>query len=212
MSTLEHLPPLRPEAAPEGVGPDHPMRAVTRDTAFTPESWTPELAHTVAQLFDDLAPDWHLKLTKGRMLAVDDALDRGGVRGEVALEIGSGTGFATPHLLEVFPTVVALDISTEMLKLAPAEPAPRLAGDASALPLPDASMDAIVLVNALLFPAEVNRVLRPDGAVVWVNSLGDRTPIYLPAQDVADALPGRWSGFASQATTGTWTVLRRETP
>ena len=66
-----------------------------------------------------------------------------------------------------------------------------------------------MLVNALLFPAEVARVLAPGGALVWVNSLGDATPIHLSAADVAKALPGGWGGPASDAGWGTWCVLRR---
>ena len=39
------------------------------------------------------------------------------------------------------------------------------------------------------------------------NTLG--TPIYLPADDVERALPGRWRGTDSEAGWGTWAVLRR---
>jgi len=66
-----------------------------------------------------------------------------------------------------------------------------------------------VLVNALLFPEETSRVLAPDGVVVWVNSLGDRTPIHLPPEDVRAALPGRWHGVAAAAAWGIWCTLRR---
>ncbi|MCU1496150.1 MAG: hypothetical protein JWM47_103, partial [Acidimicrobiales bacterium] len=52
-------------------------------------------------------------------------------------------------------------------------------------------------------------VLGADGVVVWVNSSGDQTPIYLPAEDVAAALPGGWTGVASGAGAGLWCVLRR---
>ncbi len=62
--------------------------------------------------------------------------------------------------------------------------------DASVLPFADDCFDAILLINMLLFPAEVDRLLRPDGVVVWVNTLDDQTPIHLPPADVLDALPG----------------------
>jgi len=42
-----------------------------------------------------------------------------------------------------------------------------------------------------------------------VNSLGECTPIHLPAEDVARALPGEWAGTAAEAGWGTWCVLRR---
>ncbi|MDZ7734427.1 MAG: hypothetical protein U5R31_16350 [Acidimicrobiia bacterium] len=67
----------------------------------------------------------------------------------------------------------------------------------------------MALQNALLFPAEVDRVLRPGGVVIWVNSRGEHTPIHLPAEEVADVLPGDWDGVASRAGEGTWCVLRR---
>jgi len=77
------------------------------------------------------------------------------------------------------------------------------------LPVRDSSADAVVLVNAFLFPAEVDRVLSRDGALVWVNSSGPQTPIFLPAEDLVAALPGTWIATASQAGEGTWCVLRR---
>ena len=83
--------------------------------------------------------------------------------------------------------------------------------DGASLPLPDDSVDVVALINMLLFPSEVDRVLRPGGAVLWFNTLGVRTPIHLPAEEVAAALPGRWRGVASEALWATWSVLRRET-
>ena len=60
-----------------------------------------------------------------------------------------------------------------------------------------------------LFPAEVDRVLAPEGVVVWVNSRGSETPIHLTADEVDRALPGHWDGVASRAGWGTWSVHRR---
>lgn len=187
---------------------DHPMRKVTRQVAFG-GGWDAERAAKVAELFDGLAPEWHTRWSAERLDALTDALDRGGVGGRVCLELGSGTGFATALLAERFPVRVAMDLSFEMLRHAPADAAPRAQADAAGLPLRDGSVDALVAVNMLLFPAEVARVLRPSGALVWVNSLGDRTPIYLPAADVAAAMGDGWNGVASSAGQGTWCVLRR---
>jgi SAM-dependent methyltransferase len=194
---------------PEGADDDHPMRVVTRQVAFEPGGWTPERAAKVAALFDGLAAEWHTRHQPERQAPLVDALERGRVAGGRCAELGSGDGYATPVLAERFDAVVAVDLSLEMLRRAPADVGARVRADAARLPLPDASVDAVVLVNALLFPAEVDRVLRPDGALVWVCSLGDRTPIYLPAADVERALPGRWDGVASAAGAGTWAVLRR---
>ena len=104
--------------------------------------------------------------------------------------------------------VVAFDLAAAMLAEAP-EIAPRVRGDASTLPFGTNSVDAVLLVNMILFPAEVDRVLRPRGTVLWVNTLGDQTPIHLPAEDVAEALPGHWKGVTARAGTGFWAALRR---
>jgi ubiquinone/menaquinone biosynthesis C-methylase UbiE len=128
-------------------------------------------------------------------------------RRSVCVEIGSGTGFTTGLLAERFAMVMAVDLSAEMLARAPRVPGHRVLADAAQLPVPDGSVDAAVLVNALLFPAEVRRVLGPSGVVVWVNTSGDATPIYLSADDVAEALPGAWDGVSSTFGDGTWCVV-----
>jgi hypothetical protein len=67
----------------------------------------------------------------------------------------------------------------------------------------------ILAINMLLFPREVARALAPDGVLVWVNTSGAETPIFLPADDVVTALGDGWQGTASQAGTGTSCVARR---
>ena len=190
------------------AGPDHPMRKVTREVAFE-GGWSPGRAAKVAELFDALAETWHERESVERVEPLRDALDRGSVKSGTCVEVGSGTGHGTAVLADYFERVLAVDLSREMLRRAPREPGHRIRADAASLPLPAASAACVVLVNALLFPAELSRVLQGDGAVVWVNSLGDRTPIHLPVEDVARALPGAWSGVASEAGWGTWCVLRR---
>jgi hypothetical protein len=108
--------------------------------------------------------------------------------------------------------VLSVDLSLEMLRQAPSEPGWRVQADASRLPLGDGAAAAVVLVNAFLFPGEVDRVLAPDGLVLWVNSSGERTPIHLPAAEVAAVLPGEWEGVAARAGIGTWCALRRLLP
>lgn len=193
------------------------MRAVTRQVAFDPGGWTPERRVKVAALFDSLAPEWHTRATPGRDEPLVDALARGldavgrptAERPGPCLELGSGTGFTTPTLVERFGAVVAVDLAAEMLKLAPVATAPRVQADAAALPFRGGAAGAVVLVNALLFPHEVDQALSPSGLVVWVNTSGDRTPIHLPVADVAEALPGPWDGVAAEAGWGTWGVLAR---
>lgn len=198
--------PGRPEPLPIA----EIMQQTTREIAFTPGWWTPERAAQIADLFDQLAPTWRDRIGELREDALSDALERGGLDGRgLTLEIGSGTGNFTERLAAKMQRVVAVDISQEMLRLAPPGPAPRVCGDAAALPFPDASAATVVLVNCFLFGEEVDRVLAPGGAVVWVSTLAERTPIYLSAEDAAAALAGDWSGVASEAGWGSWAVLRR---
>ena len=190
------------------------MRIATRRAAgLSAGGWTGELRDHVGEYFDGLAGEWHTRSSPQRTAIVVDALSRGlGVIDAPvgpAVEVGSGIGTYSTLLSERFPTVVAIDLSLAMLKLAPTGPAHRVQADGARLPLRDASAAAIVLINAFVFPAEVDRVLSPGGALVWVNSSGEQTPIYLPAEDLVAALPGQWTGAASRAGEGRWCVLRR---
>jgi SAM-dependent methyltransferase len=202
------LPPQgeQPGAADES----HPMRKVTREVAFEPEGWTPERAATVAAVFDGLAPQWDATHDDpGRYDPLVDALARGGNLPPPCVELGAGTGLGTRFLAPRFGSVVAVDLSAGMLRRADPTLGIRVQADGAHLPIARGSVGTLVLVNALLFPPEVRRVVAPDGAVVWVNTNGDGTPIYLPAEDVAAALGPGWSGVASEAGWGTWVVLRR---
>jgi len=201
---LDTLPPDRPEAG----GPDHPMRKVTREVAFE-GGWSAERARKVAELFDGLAAEWHTRMKDERWEPLRDALARGGVpAGGRCIELGAGTGHASRELVARYPSLVVVDLSREMLRQRAAGLGLPVRADAARLPFRDGAADVLVLANMLLFPAEVVRILAPRGALVWVNSLGDRTPIHLPAEDVARALPG-FEGVASEAGWGSWAVLRR---
>jgi SAM-dependent methyltransferase len=212
---LDRLDPPPEEPAGSG-GPDHPMRTVTRQVAFEPTGWTADRRARVADLFSELAPEWSTRIRPGRHDALLDALARGfdgfDAAGTMCVEVGSGTGDSTAILgrwLGPDARLVAFDIALPMLALAEPGVAPRVQADASCLPLRDGSADLVVLVNMLLFPVEMDRILRREGRLLWVNTSGDRTPIHLPAEDVAAALPGSWSGVGSAAGQGTWCVLRR---
>lgn len=200
-----------PGDAPPGLAADHPMRAVTRAVAFDPQAWNAETRGRVAELFDSLADEWSTRDLPGREAPVVDAFDRGLAAAppaarRVGLDIGAGNGLHTRYLAPHLPVLVSVDLSREMLVRAPAAPAHRLQADASVLPVADAVVDVLVLCNAFLFPAEADRVLAPEGVVVWVNSRGTGTPIHLPAHEVEEALPGPWDGVASTAGWGTWSV------
>ena len=190
------------------------MRIATRRAAgLDTAGWTADLREQVAGYFDELATEWHTRSSPQRTAIVVDALTRGvgpaGSSSGVAVEVGSGIGTYSGLLAERFAAVIAIDLSLEMLRRAPGGPALRVQADGSKLPLADASAAAIVLINAFLFPAEVERVLARAGVLVWVNSSGEQTPIYLSVDDLAARLPGEWSGTASRAGEGHWCVLHR---
>ncbi len=210
---IEELPPVEiPGHRASGLGSDdHPMRIMTRRAAgLAPGGWDAEARGQVETVFDELSREWHTRTSPQRTAVVVDALDRGGVtRGGLAVDLGSGIGNYSALLAERFRTVAAVDLSLGMLRLAPEAPATRIQADAADLPFRTGCADAVVLVNAFLFPAEVDRVLTPQGSITWVNSSGDQTPIHLRSDEVAAVLPGEWQGVASRAGQGSWCVLRR---
>ncbi len=101
------------------------------------------------------------------------------------LDLGAGTGLLTGALLAAGHEVVAVDPSPEMLEqLRARHPGvPAHVGGAEAVPLPDASVDAVVAGQAAHWfdpepaAAELRRVLRPGGVVglVW-NVRDERVP------------------------------------
>lgn len=204
-----------PGHQPSGLGSDdHPMRVMTRRAAgLAPGGWDDAARAEVAAFFDALAPSWESRTTPERAAVVTDCLERGLPpdldRAGVCVEVGSGTGAYTAALAERWATVLAVEVSLEMSRRAPAAPGHRVIADGARLPLADGAAAAVVLVNAFLFPAEVERVLGPGGVVVWVNSSGPETPIHLPAGELVATLPGRWDAVHSRAGAGTWAVARR---
>jgi SAM-dependent methyltransferase len=190
------------------------MRIATRRAAgLDAGGWTSELRGQVKDYFSGLAPEWHTRTSPERTAVVVDALSRGlgaiGSRAGVVVEVGSRIGTYSHLLAERFATVLAIDLSRAMLELAPAGPAHRVQADGARLPVADSSAAAIALINAFLFPAEVERILSPGGVLIWVNSSGEQTPIYLSVDDLVARLSGRWAGRASRAGEGHWCVLRR---
>lgn len=197
-----------------GVGDDHPMRKVTRQVAFG-AGWSSERARKVADLFDGMAGGWDSTHSDPiRLAPVADAVARGGMNLDGRwLELGAGTGAGTRLLAPAVAAdggfLAAADLALQMLKSSPHRVAPLVQADASRLPFPDNRLDGIALVNMLLFPDEVNRILRASGQLMWVNTLGDRTPIHLAPEDVLLALPGEWAATWARSGTGFWMVASR---
>lgn len=190
---------------------EHPIRKVTRQVAFD-GAWDTVRAAKMESLFDKLAADWSGRHNDpARRAPVLDAVDRGGADPTGCwLECGSGSGDNTVLVRSHVRDLVAFDLAQEMLRHAPAEAAPRIQGDSSKMPFADNTFDTILLVNMLLFPVELDRVLAPGGTLLWVNTLGDQTPIHLPAEDVLRAMPGEWSGVTARAGSGFWLSITRD--
>ena len=121
---IKYLPALEiPGHQSSGSGTaDHPMRIATRRAAGLDErGWTSELRDEVETFFDELAPEWHTRISPERAAIVADALERGLGAAEqgMAVEVGSGIGAYSGLLAKRFAPVVAADLSMSMLKLAP---------------------------------------------------------------------------------------------
>ena len=201
--------PLRELVKPVRFGSDHPMRTVTQQVG-SGDGWSSERASFVAGVFDELSVGWHADHSSDLRLApLEDALDRGDLGPGRLVEIGCGTGPATERISARRPVAAALDLSPKMLALADLSVAPFVRADAGALPLAAGSVDVMVLVNMFMFASEYDRVLAPEGQFVWISTMGDETPIYLPPEQVMDLLPGHWTATGSYAGTGLWLVARR---
>lgn len=201
---------------PSGIGhPDHPMRLITRQIAGLESGDWASTMKSVAALFDGLAPQWTARVSAQTIQVVEDALTRGLdpliQSNQFALESGSGIGAYTPLITRRFATVVSVDISKAMLDQGP-EKSLRVQADGAQLPIRGASVDALILINAFLFPTETARVLRNGGAVLWVNTSGDQTPIHLSTAEVASSIPFQIEGVESRAGAGTWCCLIRRGP
>lgn len=210
VGAVRHLEAVHPPVGepPEDIGTGHTMREVTERVAADPAAWNPQLAALVGEFFDELAPQWSSNRTD-RSEVLLDALERGGPLAGPVLELGVGTGSGTRLLVEHFGHVVAGELAAAMLAHLDAPGATPVQLDSSALPVRSASVGTGVCVNMFLFAHEVRRVLRPGGSLIWVNSMGERTPIHLSAEAVLAAMGDGFEAVASRSGWGTWAVLHR---
>ena len=130
------------------------------------------------------------------------------------MDLGAGTGLATQILINKFESVVALDISKEMIKNSVVLGTPQVCADGSRLPFASNSIDVFLAMNMILFPQEIERCLKAEGFLVWISSRGSDTPIYLPPEEVVDLMSANsefsWSGVSAHALEGSWLVARRK--
>ena len=149
----------------------------------------------VAETYHRVRPEYSQPL-------LDRAQELLGLDGDASiLDLAAGTGRLTRELARRFGHVVAVEPNDEMRALiADGEV---LAGAAEAIPLADASVDAVFVGEAFhWFDAaaaigEIARVLRPRGglAIVWTHWWETEPPLPDAALEL---LRGPWERFAAQ--------------
>jgi SAM-dependent methyltransferase len=160
----------------------------------------------VERQFDGLAPQWETRIGPHHLGALERALEEVPAP-QCVLDVGSGTGVATFAVARRFPEaeVVGVDLSTAMVEHARAKTPPDLAvrvrfevADASALPFEDGAFELVVLMNAIPFFDELERVTGPRAAIAASFSRGAETPIYVPEERLRREVARRgFSHFAS---------------
>lgn len=177
------------------------------------------MSEELRRSWDDKAADWHIQVGEegdaNRRINSDPVLWRllGDVEGRTVLDAGCGTGYLSVKLARAGATVIGVDQSPEMIRIAAeniarAGVAARLhVGSASQLAaLPDASIDRIVSNYVLMDLPDLEgamaafaRVLRPGGhaVVVFLH------PCFCP--------PGGWERLPDGRvrTTWPWSYLER---
>jgi len=139
---------------------------------------------------DTVVPDWGVL---GQYEFIADALlpiaravvDAARIkRGEAVLDVGSRSGNWALLAAEAGARVTGIDFSPRLLQAARAKlkdyPDARFEfADVARLPFPDGSFDAVIDVCTLMFGAdrekavaEMARVLKPDGRIVWTGWAG----------------------------------------
>jgi SAM-dependent methyltransferase len=185
----------------------------SRAIAEDPSVWSTQMARQTVLRYAELAPVWNDERGGYRPVPLADALARGGpLPAGWCVEVGCGTGLLTPLLTEVWPRVVCLDLSWDML--CRSVPRWRVLADAARLPLVGGRAAAVVLADVPLFAGEVVRVLAAGGVVVWSNALGVDAPHHVPVETVLSSLQrasggARWLAVTADAGWGLWAVLRR---
>jgi ubiquinone/menaquinone biosynthesis C-methylase UbiE len=126
-------------------------------------------------LFDYIAP-WYEHLHRGSKRTADTLKKIADVSPtDTLVDIGGGTGRIAKYFVGDVREIIVIDPSTEMLKQCRARTGLTcLLGSADGIPLPDASADSILMVDAFHHFSnqpgaitEAIRILRPGGSIIF---------------------------------------------
>lgn len=208
MSNAESAADARPDTGPPDLRADvHPSRSfqerILRDPADD-GAWR-GLRSSYAAMSAEWR-DWTSE-QRGYDLPVRDGLRR--IRPVPwAVEICCGTGEATTGIAEAVPRVFACDLNVPMLcRRTYVRGAGWFAADVQALPLASGRVPLVVSLNGVFNPAELVRVIRPGGQLLWCTSFRSGTPLYVPPEQVHRMLGERWSAEGKHVGHGEWTLF-----
>ncbi|HVX79393.1 MAG TPA: class I SAM-dependent methyltransferase [Bradyrhizobium sp.] len=129
--------------------------------------------------------------------------------GKVVVDLGAGTGKFTAYLRKTGARVIAVEPVAEMRqKLSASFPdVEALAGTAQAIPLPDASVDALTCATAFHWFAttetmrEIHRVLKPGGKLGLIWNVRDESVAWV--KEVA-RIVNAYEGDVPRQASGAW--------
>ncbi|MEA2448380.1 MAG: hypothetical protein QOG63_312 [Thermoleophilaceae bacterium] len=164
----------------------------------------------VAEAYDRARPDY----SAATLEWLAERLELG--PGRTVVDLAAGTGKLTVGLVRTRARVVAVEPSAGMIaRLRAALPAVEaIEATAEAIPLPDASADAVTVGQAFHWfandtaLAEIQRVLKPGGrlALVW-----NRRDLSDPGQLALDRILDRWEGDTPRHRHDAWREVMAST-